>query len=323
MPVQPVTRFAFLGPEGTFTEAALHSLGTPSEGGAVPAPSVPAALAMVRSGEVDAALVPMENSVEGSVSPTIDGLAGGEPLVVTREVFLEVDFVLGVRPGTPLAAVRRVASHPHALAQVRGWLAAHLPDAEVVPAASTADAARLVAGGAPDPAGAVVAGAPDAAVCPELAAERYGLDLAATGLADAPGAVTRFVQVERPGRLPAPTGADKTTLTCFVADRTGALLDLLTEFASRGISLTRLESRPTREGLGVYSFSVDCEGHVADRRVGDALVALHRLCDDVRFHGSYPRSDGRAAAEVTERFADAAFGTAEDWLTRLREGAGG
>ncbi|SDF69653.1 prephenate dehydratase [Klenkia brasiliensis] len=316
MPAQPTgptpTRFAFLGPEGTFTEAALRSLGPPSEGGSVPAASVPAALAMARSGEVDAAFVPLENSVEGSVSPTIDGLAGGEPLVITREAFLEVDFVLGVRPGAGLADVARLGSHPHALAQTRGWVAQHLPDAEVLPAASTADAARLVA-----------EGALDGAVCPEFAAQRYGLEVAAARLADTPGAVTRFVQVERPGRLPAPTGADKTTLTCFVADRTGALLDLLTEFASRGISLTRLESRPTRERLGVYSFSVDCEGHVADRRVGDALVALHRLCDEVRFHGSYPRADGRAAAAVPERFADTAFGTAEGWLARLRQGAAG
>jgi prephenate dehydratase len=316
MPAQPAgsipSSIAFLGPEGTFTEAALHSLGTHSEGETVPAPSVPAALAMARSGEVDAAFVPLENSVEGSVSPTIDGLAAGDPLVITREVFLEVDFVLATRPGVGRGDVRRVASHPHALAQTRGWVAAHLPGAEVVPAASTADAARLVA-----------EGAHDAAICPELAAARYGLDVVGTGLADTPGAVTRFVQVERPGRLPAPTGADKTTLTCFVADRTGVLLDLLTEFASRGISLTRLESRPTRERLGVYSFSVDCEGHVSDRRVGDALVALHRLCDEVRFQGSYPRADGRAAAPVHERFGDGAFADAQEWVARLREGSAG
>ena len=312
MPGKPPTRFAYLGPEGTFTEAALHSLGTPSEGGAVPAASVPAALDLARSGEVDAAVVPFENSVEGSVTPTIDGLATGAPLVITRETFLEVDFVLGVRPGTGLADVGRVASHPHGLAQTRGWVADHLPQAEVVVAASTADAARLVA-----------AGEFDAAVCPAIAARRYGLEVLAERLADTRGAVTRFVQVEPPGRLPAPTGADKTTLTAVVADRTGALLDLLTEFAVRGISLTRLESRPTRERLGVYSFSVDCEGHVADRRVGDALVALHGLCDELRFGGSYPRADGRAVKPVEPRFDDGAFAAAEEWLHRLRGGAVG
>jgi prephenate dehydratase len=108
-----------------------------------------------------------------------------------------------------------------------------------------------------------------------------------------------------------------------VADRTGALLDLLTEFATRGISLTRLESRPTRERLGVYSFTVDCEGHVADRRVGDALIALHRLCDEVRFLGSYPRADGQPAAPVHTRFGDAAFDGAQEWVAGLREGAAG
>lgn len=317
MPEKPPTRFAYLGPEGTFTEAALRSIGAPSEGDAVPPASlppssvpmagVPEALAAVRSGAVDAAVVPMENSVEGSVSPTIDGLASGDLVVLTREVFLEVDFVLGVRPGTALAQVRSVASHPHALAQTRGWVAEHLPAADVVVARSTADAARLVA-----------SGDGDAAVCPELAAHRYGLEVLATRLADTPGAVTRFVQVERPGRLPAPTGADKTTLNCVVADRTGALLDLLSELATRGISLTRLESRPRRERLGVYSFSLDIEGHVADRRVGDALLALHRLCDEVRFLGSYPRADDRPGKDVGETVRDASFQAAEAWLTAVR-----
>ncbi|KQS71158.1 prephenate dehydratase [Modestobacter sp. Leaf380] len=311
MPSKPPTRFAYLGPEGTFTEAALRSTGASSEGESVPLASVPAALAALRSGEVDAAFVPMENSVEGSVSPTIDGLAAGDPVVVTREVFLEVDFVLGVRPGTGLGQVRTVASHPHALAQTRGWVAEHLPGAAVVAAASTAEAARLVA-----------LGEGDAAVCPALAAARYGLEVAAQRLADAPGAVTRFVQVERPGRLPAPTGADKTTLNCVVADRTGALLDLLSELASRGISLTRLESRPRRERLGVYSFSLDVEGHLADRRVGDALVALHRLCDEVRFLGSYPRADGREVKPVLAAAADGSFAAAEQWLADVRASAG-
>jgi prephenate dehydratase len=142
----------------------------------------------------------------------------------------------------------------------------------------------------------------------------------AEDLADHPGAVTRFVLVTRPGPLPAPTGADKTTITAVIADRTGALLDLLAEFAVRGISLTRIESRPTRERLGVYSFSIDCEGHVADRRVGDALAALHRLCADVRFLGSYPRADDQPGKPVDEHVADPAFADADAWLERVRQG---
>jgi prephenate dehydratase len=306
------TRFAYLGPEGTFAEAALALLLGPdgvAGPGARPAASVPAALAAVRSGECDAALVPLENSVEGSVPATMDGLVDGAPLVITREVFLEVSFVLAVRPGTSLADVGSVASHPHALAQCRGRIAELVPRADVLPAASTAEAARLVS-----------QGRHDAAVCAPIAAGRYDLDALVTDLADHPGAVTRFVLVERPGPLPEPTGADKTTVTAVVADRTGALLDLLAEFSVRGISLTRIESRPTRERLGVYSFSIDCEGHVADRRVGDALASLHRLCADLRFLGSYPRADDRPGVAVEDRVSDAAFADAEEWLARVRAG---
>jgi prephenate dehydratase len=268
---------------------------------------VAAALSAVRSGEADAALVPMENSVEGSVPATMDGLADGEPLVVTREVFLDVHLTLAARPGTALSDVHRVASHPHALAQSAGWLAAR--GFETLPVASTAGAARAVA-----------AGEFDAAVCAPIAAERYGLERLVDDVADHPGAVTRFVLVARPGELPAPTGNDKTSLVAVVGDRTGALLSLLSEFAVRGISLTRIESRPTRERLGVYSFSLDCEGHIADRRVGEALAALHRVCDDVRFLGSYARADGRANKPVPPDADDAAFAEAETWLRRLREG---
>jgi prephenate dehydratase len=132
--------------------------------------------------------------------------------------------------------------------------------------------------------------------------------------------VTRFVLVRRPGTLPSPTGNDKTSLVAVVGDRTGALLSVLSEFAVRGISLTRIESRPTRERLGVYSFSLDCEGHVAERRVGEALAALHRVCDEVRFLGSYPRADERGNRPVPDDAVDAAFADAEAWLTRVRAG---
>ncbi|WP_222267720.1 prephenate dehydratase [Modestobacter marinus] len=306
------TRFAYLGPEGTFAEAALALLtgGSGAAGpDARPASSVAAALAAVRAAECDAALVPMENSVEGSVPATMDGLVDGAPLVITREVFLDVAFVLAVRPGTALDGVRTVASHPHALAQCRGRIAELLPGADVVPAASTADAARRVS-----------EGEHDAAVCASIAASRYGLEALATDLADHPGAVTRFVLVERPGPLPEPTGADKTTVSAVVTDRTGALLDLLAQFSVRGISLTRIESRPTRERLGVYSFSIDCEGHVADRRVGDALAALHRVSADLRFLGSYPRADGLPGRPVEDPVSDSAFAEAEHWLARVRAG---
>jgi prephenate dehydratase len=303
------TRFAYLGPEGTFAEAALSTAVASSGGARYPQPSVPAALAAVRSGDADAALVPLENSVEGSVPATMDGLADGDPLVITREVFLDVSFVLAVRPGADLADVRSVVSHPHALAQTAGRLAELFPDVVPLPVSSTALAAAAVA-----------AGEYDAAVCAPIAAERYGLVPLVQDLADNPGAVTRFVVVEPAGALPAPTGNDKTSLVAVVGDRTGALLELLSEFAVRGISLTRIESRPTRQRLGVYSFSLDCEGHIADARVGEALAALHRVSDDVRFLGSYPRADGRENRPVPPVSGDEAFAEAEAWLAAIRGG---
>ncbi|SNR46769.1 prephenate dehydratase [Blastococcus mobilis] len=306
-PSTPPTRFAYLGPEGTFAEAALSIAVASSEGARYPQPSVPAALAAVRSGDTDAALVPLENSVEGSVPATMDGLADGEPLVITREVFLDVVFVLAARPGTELSAVRSVASHPHALAQTAGRLAELLPDVVPLPTSSTAAAAEAVA-----------AGEYDAAVCAPIAAERYGLVPVVEDLADHPGAATRFVLVEPAGVLPAPTGNDKTSLVVVVEDRTGALLDVLREFSVRDISLTRIESRPTRERKWVYSFSLDCEGHVADRRVGEALAALHRVCEDVRFLGSYPRADGRQNRPVPAMADDPAFAEADAWLAAIR-----
>ncbi len=304
----PPTRFAYLGPEGTFAEAALSSVAASSEGARYPQPSVAAALTAVRSGDADAALVPMENSVEGSVPATMDGLADGDPLVIIREVFLEVAMTLAVRPGTSLSDVRTVVSHPHALAQSAGWLAAR--GLSTMPLPSTATAARAVADGEYD-----------AAVCAPLAAQRYGLERLVDDVADHAGAVTRFVLVAPPGALPAPTGNDKTSLVVVVGDRTGALLSLLSEFAVRGISLTRIESRPRRERLGVYSFSLDCEGHIADRRVGEALAALHRVCEDVRFLGSYARADGRDNKQVPADAGDAAFAEAQAWLQRLRSGS--
>ena len=309
MPETTPTRFAYLGPEGTFAEAALRTAVASSEGARYPQPSVPAALAAVRSGDADAALVPMENSVEGSVPATMDGLADGDPLVITREVFLEVGFVLAVRPGTSLSGIGSVGSHPHALAQTAGRLAELFPSVTPMPMSSTAGAAEAVA-----------AGTLDAAVCAPIAAERYGLVSLVDDLADRPGAVTRFVLVSPPGALAAPTGNDKTSLVAVVGDRTGALLELLSEFAVRGISLTRIESRPTRERLGVYSFSLDCEGHIADRRVGEALAALHRVCDDVRFLGSYARADGRDNKPVPPVAGDEAFAEAAVWLEAIRAG---
>lgn len=305
----PPARFGYLGPAGTFTEAALRTLPAAGHAELVPYISVSAALDAVRAGEADGAMVPLENSVEGSVPTTLDELASGEPLQVTREVLLPVSFSLLARAGTVLADVRLVATHPHAEAQCRRWLREHLPQAEVVLTPSTADAARSVADGRFD-----------AAVAAPIAAGHYALQALACDVQDNAGAVTRFVLVSRPAPPPAPTGADRTTLFAFIADdHAGALLSLLTEFAVRGINLTRIESRPSGGGLGRYFFSIDCEGHVADARVGEALAALHRICAEVRVLGSYPRADG-LAADVRAGTGDDDYRAAAAWLDRLRGG---
>ncbi|MBA3410313.1 MAG: prephenate dehydratase [Geodermatophilaceae bacterium] len=313
MPGVPPTRFAFLGPEGTFAEEALRTLpATPgaSEPAGQALPSVSDVLDAVRRGEADAGLVPLENSIEGSVAATVDELATGDPLVIVREVFVPVTFPLLVRAGTSAEAIRTFATHPHAYAQVRRQLKSIMPDVEVIATASTAAAAEGVA-----------QGRYDSAVASPLAAARYRLTVVRDDVADHEGAVTRFVLVSRPAPPPPRTGNDKTSVAAFIDDdHTGALLEVLTEFSIRGISLTRIESRPTKQRLGIYFFSLDCEGHVADDRVGEALTALRRLCADLRFLGSYPRADGRSPKSVPERADDAAFADATAWLARLRGG---
>ncbi|MGQ7295843.1 prephenate dehydratase [Quadrisphaera sp. KR29] len=306
-------RLVYLGPPGTFTEVAAGR--APGAEGAerTPVASVDAALAAVREGEADLAVVPIENSVEGGVTSTLDALGAGRPLSIRAEVLVPVSFVLAVRPGTALADVRRVGSHPHALAQCRGWVARHLPRAVVVPALSTAAAAQVLAG-------AGAGGAPyDAALCAAPAAAAAGLEVLADDVADNAGAVTRFVVVSRPAAPPPPTGSDKTTVAASLAeDRSGALLELLEQFATRGINLTRIESRPQGTELGRYTFSIDCEGHVADPRVSEALMGLHRVCPRVRYLGSYPRADGLAPVPPAGT-ADRDFTAARRWLTELLE----
>lgn len=308
---EPVPSYAYLGPEGTFTEAALLAWlgGSPAE--QVACSTVTAALDAVRAGDVAAAMVPLENSVEGSVSATIDALASGQPLIICAEVLVPVTFSLLARPGTTWDDLHRVTTHPHAEAQCRRFLRDELPDAAVLPAASTAAAAAAVAD--PD--------APfDAAIAAPLAGQVYGLVELATDVGDSSGAETRFVLVGRP-RPPGPaTGADKTSLVLYIGeDHPGALLEILTEFAVRGVNLTRIESRPTGGGIGDYFFSIDIEGHVDDARIGEALMGLRRVCADVRYLGSYRREDGQPP-HLRRGVTDREFSQAQAWLSRIREG---
>jgi prephenate dehydratase len=308
------SRFVYLGPEGTFAEQALRTLAEAERGTRTPARSVPEALDAVRAGEADAALVPLENSIGGAVGITLDELATGEPLVITREVVLPVEFVLAARTSLPAGSIRTVAAHPQAAAQCRRWLRAHVPDATVVDALSNAAAAAEVA-----------AGAYDAAIAAPIGTARHGLVVLADKIADHPEAVTRFALVTRPGPPPPPTGDDLTSLAVSIShDRVGALLAVLMELAVRGINLTRIESRPTGERLGRYAFFLDCTGHVAEARVGEALQGLRRICADVRFLGSYPRHRSARAEEAPAPappgLSDADFAEAADWLARIRAG---
>ena len=296
----------YFGPEGTFTHQALLRLVPDEE--AVAYPTVAQALDAVRAGQVEGALVPIENSVEGGVAVTLDALSSGRRLMIVRELLLPIQFDLCVRPGTELSDIRRVLTHPHAAAQCREWLAANLPQASVIEGGSTAGAARDVA----EPSSQY-----DAAVCAPVAAEIYGLVPAAKGIADNDSAITRFVLVTRPAEPPAPTGADKTTLVAFMhADRAGALLEILEQFASRGVSLCRIESRPTRTGMGSYSFSIDAEGHLRDPRLAEAMLGLHRICQQVIFLGSYARAD-QVKAHIPPGFTDADYSAARAWYGSL------
>ena len=304
--------WAYLGPPGTFTEMALRGMPQAEGADLVPCSSVPAALEKVRAGEVTGALVAMESSLEGAIAVTLDDLAQREPLVITAEVVLAVRFALMARPGTSLADVRRIATHPHGEAQTRQWVTTHVPEAVVLPASSNSAAAAALRPGEGET-------THDAAIAHASAADLYGLDVLADDIGDA-DASTRFVLVQRPCPPPEPTGADKTTLALYMReDHSGALMEILTEFAVRGINLTRIESRPTKVALGHYFFVVDAEGHVADARLGEALMGLRRVCAQVRYLGSYPRHDGEEP-EVRRGTSDADFRTAAAWLAAVREG---
>ncbi|WP_026928658.1 prephenate dehydratase [Glycomyces tenuis] len=299
--------FAYLGPRGTFTEAALRRLPAAKGARTTPMPSIVEVLDAVRRGEVDAGFVPLENSQEGTVTVTIDELVGGDPLVIAGEAVLPVTFVLAT--AKPVDEIATVASHPHALAQVRGYLRRELPEARVVNALSTAEAAERVR-----------AGEADACVCAPFTAEAAGLPVQAFDIGDSTDAETRFVHVVKPGPPPEPSGNDITSLAVYIDhDRVGALLAVLTEFAIRGINLTRIESRPTGEGLGRYAFFLDCTGHLDDVRMGEALMGLRRICADVRYLGSYRRDHAEAPVPPPPGLTDGDFADAAAWLRRLRE----
>jgi prephenate dehydratase len=300
-------RVAFLGPEGTFTAEAAARVAPHAD--RLPVASIPDVFAAVREGRVDLGVVPIENLIEGSVNATLDELAFGPPGVHVRgEVLVPISMNLLARPGVELADVTALRSHPHALAQCREWVAAHLPGVEQHASTSTAEAAKEVA---EEPQG----GTTSAALGTRLAAERYGLRVLAADVHDRRGNLTRFAVLGR--RMAGPSGADKTSVVVFFGeDRPGLLLRILDELALRGINLTKIESRPTKTTLGEYCILIDCEGHPTEARLSAALRAVHRHVAELRILGAYPRADGIAAVPEPAE-ADDAYRQAQVWYDDL------
>lgn len=306
-------RIAFLGPFGTFTEQAVWQV-APAGAELLPTTSAPAAMEMVRAGLADRAVVPIENSVEGGVNATLDSLSQGTALFIVAEMVVSVTFDVAVRPGTRPEDIHRVGTHPHAWAQCRGWLERRFPGIIHVPATSTAAGAELLAQGDTTF---------DAALCPASATRRYGLEALYSDVADREGAVTRFIMVSPVGALPPFTGADKTTIqVALPSNESGSLLTMLEQFSVRGVDLSRIESRPSGDHLGSYTFSIDIVGHVSEERVQAALVGLRRYSPDVRFMGSYPRVDG-VRSVVLPGTSDADFRRGRAWVADILRGGDG
>jgi len=270
---QPL-QVAYLGPEGTFTQAATlkhfgHAVGMQ------PSTTIDAVFRAVEGGEADCGVVPVENSTEGMVTHTLDMFLRS-PLRVTGEVALRVQLQLASR-ATDLGEVTRIYGHQQALAQARGWLDVHLPRVPRQPSPSNAQAA------------AQAAGHPDAAaICSDAAAELHGLAILAPRIEDEPDNTTRFLVIG-PDPVP-PSGSDKTSLLLSALNRPGTLHRLLTPLAKQGLSMTRIESRPSRQGLWDYVFFVDIEGHSDDSPVAGALAELEETAALCRVLGSYPKA---------------------------------
>ncbi len=303
--------YSYLGPAGTFTEAALDQVPEARGHHWKPVHNVGEALADVLEGRSHAAMIAIENSIEGGVSTTLDALATRPGLRIVGEYLVKVNFVLVANPGTRLDDVRVIAAHPVAYAQCHGWLGKHLPGHAHVPAASNVASALGILDGTLHAQAAIAA--------PGIV-RHHEFEVLAEQIGDSENAVTRFVLVTRTTAPGEPTGADKTSLIVELPDdHPGALLELLEQFSTRGINLSLIESRPIGDELGRYRFVLDADGHVHDERMADALLGIRRFSPSVVFLGSYPRAD-RRIVKYPERYADEVFVEARDWLRALIAG---
>jgi prephenate dehydratase len=276
-------RVAYLGPEGTNTHEALMAASGGHQDEQVPLATIYDCVIAVHDGEAERAFVPIENALEGSVSATVDALAvDAEDVAIVGETVHPIHTCLIARAAIELAAIEQVHSHPHANAQCSHFLRTRLPQAQVLVASSTAEAVRTVAergGGA-------------AALGSRLAAELYGCEVLHAGVDDVAGNETRFVWLERTAPDP-PAGEHGPWKTAIVfwgvgAEAPGWLVRCLSEFAFRGVNLTRIESRPRKQGLGRYMFFADLEGRVGEGPVNEALDGLRAHVEHLRVLGSYP-----------------------------------
>lgn len=274
-------KVAYLGPAGTFSEEAARAADRAAGAELVPEPTIADAIAAVAAGRADEAIVPIENSIEGSVAQTLDTLADREDVTIVAELVLPVSHLLVAAGPLAEADIRRVVSHPQPLGQCAHWLREHLPAAQLVAAASTADAIRDVTA---EP------GEPWAAIGTRRAAKLYGGTVLAEAIEDEDGNATRFVWVARADGGTVPPDAAKTSVTFAGAgdDSPGWLVRCLSEFAFRGVNLTKIESRPLRGRLGHYRFFVDLDLGLQAAPAAEAIAALERYCEDVRVLGSYP-----------------------------------
>jgi prephenate dehydratase len=309
-PRAPLRTYSYLGPRGTFTEAALAQVPEAVGQNWRSVNNVGEALDDVLGGKSDAAVIAIENSIEGGVSVAQDALATMPGLRIIGEYLVPVNFVLVARRGTALTDVKVVNAHPVAYAQCHIWMDATLPEHGHIPATSNVAAASAL----------LENDLADAAIAPPGIVAHYDVDVLAENIGDNPNAVTRFLLVSKTTELPEPTGADKTSLIAELpVDRAGALLELLEQFSTRGVNMSLIESRPIGDELGRYRFIIDADGHIRDERVADALLGVRRFSPGVIFLGSYPRAD-KASITFDPKYSDDVFVGARDWLRGLITG---
>ena len=303
--------YAFLGPVGTFTELALAQVKEAKSAKHLPVSTINEAIEAVICGKAHRAIVPVENSIEGGVTATLDALANTTDIRIYGEYLVPVTFNLVARPGTKLAEVKVVSTHPTAYAQCRGWMQENIPSHSHLPSTSTAAAAADLL--SKDPIA-------DAAIAAKSITDHYKLTVLAKNIGDNKNAQTRFIEIGLNAKPTKRSGKDKTSVIVELPeDRPGALLEMLEQFAARGVNLSRIESRPIGDQLGRYRFNIDVQGHIDDDAVAEALMGLHRFSPNVTFLGSYPRAD-KKKSEHEGNNSNKEFASADSWLKKLRQG---